>query len=85
MERTERTKPTFESRLNGVRVAVWENETDGRRWFSAAPSRRFVDASSKEAKYTGTFNGVADLVLLREEINRAIDWMTSREFGNEEE
>lgn len=85
MERTERTRPAFESRLNGVRLAVWENETDGRRWFSAAPSRRFVDGSSKEAKYSGTFNGVADLVLLREAINQAIDWMTSRELGNEEE
>ncbi len=85
MERTERTKPAFEARLNGVRLAVWQNETDGRQWFSAAPSRRFVDSSSKEAKYTGTFNGVADLVLLREAINQAIDWMTSRQLGGEEE
>ena len=85
MERTERAKPTFEARLNGVRLAVWENETDGRRWFSAAPSRRYVDSDSKEPKFTATFNGVADLVLLRETINQAIDWMTRRELGGYEE
>jgi hypothetical protein len=81
----EKARPAFETRLNGVRVAVWENETDGRRWFSAAPSRRFVDSESKEAKYTATFNGVADLVLLREAVNQAIAWMSSRGEKSEEE
>ncbi|HEY4307989.1 MAG TPA: hypothetical protein VGN12_00930 [Pirellulales bacterium] len=85
MERTERTKPAYEAKLNGVRLAVWENETDGRRWHSAAPSRRFVDPSSKEPKYTATFNGVADLCLLREAINQAIDWMNGRDLGGDEE
>jgi hypothetical protein len=80
----EKTKPAFEARLNGIRLAVWENETDGRRWFSAAPSRRFV-SEGNEAKYTATFNGIADLVLLRELINQAIAWMSSRGERSEEE
>ena len=84
METTEKAKPTFEARLNGVRLAVWENETDGRRWYSAAPSRRYVDQGSKEPKFTASFNGVADLVLLRETINQAINWISQREQESEE-
>jgi hypothetical protein len=85
MERTERTKPAFEARLNGVRLAVWENEKDGRRWYSAAPSRRYTTTESSEPKFTATFNGIADLVLLRETINQAIDWLTRREQTEDEE
>lgn len=81
----EKTKPSYDARLNGIRVAVWENETDGRRWFSAAPSRRFLEAGSKEPRYAATFNGVPDLVLLREAINRAIEWMTGRESEGDED
>lgn len=76
--------PSYDTKLNGIRVAVWENETDGRRWFSAAPTRRYTDSGTKEPKYAATFNGVADLVLLREAINRAIAWITTRELDSEE-
>jgi len=75
MQKEDKRKPDREIRLNGIRLAVWANETDGRRWFSAAPSRRVAEAGSKEAKYYTTFNGVADLVLLRAAIDQAIDWM----------
>ncbi len=85
MDKTEKTKPAFETRLNGVRLAVWANETDGRRWFSCAPSRRFVDSSSKETKYVASFNGVADLALLREAINQAIAWMSNQPETDREE
>ncbi len=51
MQKEEKRKPDFETRLNGVRLAVWANETDGRRWYSASPTRRVVEAGSKEAKY----------------------------------
>ena len=81
----EKMKPSYDAKLNGIRVAVWENETDGRRWFSAAPTRRYVDSGSNEPRYAATFNGVPDLVLLREAINRAIEWMTARELGSEED
>lgn len=82
----EKRKPDFDARLNGVRLAVWANETDGRRWYSAAPSRRVGEAGSKEAKYYATFNGVADLVLLRAVIDQAIDWIGRQheERGKEE-
>jgi hypothetical protein len=85
MERTERTTPSFVANLNGIRLAVWENETDSRRWFSAMPSRRFVESGSTEAKYTSSFRGIGDLVILRQTIDMAIQWMTNREHGNEEE
>jgi hypothetical protein len=83
----EKTRPAFEASLKGIRVAVFDNETtDGtRRWYSCAPSRRFVEAGSQEAKYTATFNGIADLVLLRELINQAIAWMSTREECSEVE
>ena len=79
----ERTKPSYDTKINGIRVAVWENETDGRRWFSAAPSRRYLEPGSKEPRYAATFNGVGDLLVLREAINRAISWMASRESEGE--
>jgi hypothetical protein len=85
MEKEEKRKPDYDVRLKGVRLAVWKNQTDGRTWFSAAPSRRSVENGGKEAKYYTTFNGVADLVLLREEINQAISWMTAQEDQVEEE
>lgn len=85
MERTERTKPVFQARLNGVQLSVFENEKDGRRWYSAAPSRRYTTTESSEPKFTTNFNGVADLVLLRETINQAIEWLNHRELETEEE
>jgi hypothetical protein len=81
----EKKKPDFEVALNGVRLAGWENETDGRHWLSFSPSRRVVDSGSKEVKYMTSFNGVADLVLLREEINQAIAWATGRQSGTHDE
>lgn len=87
MQKEEKRKPDFEARFNGVRVAVWKNYTDGRCWFSTAASRRVVEAGGKEAKYYTTFNGVADLVLLRAAIDQAIDWMNrqTEEAATDEE
>jgi hypothetical protein len=85
MEKTERTKPAFQARLNGVQLSVFENEKDGRRWYSAAPSRRYTTSENNEPKFTANFNGVADLVLLRETINQAIDWLNRREQEVHEE
>lgn len=85
MQREEKRNPDFETRLNGIRWAVWVNETEGRRWYSAAPSRRVIEAGSKDAKYYTTFNGVADLVLLRAGIDQAIDWIQRRDDGRHAE
>ena len=80
MTSNNKQKPCFEARIGTIRLALWDNQTaDGRHWYSAAPTRRyFPDANSKEAKYASTFNGVADLVLLREAINQAIDFLKNR-------
>lgn len=81
------TKPTQEFKLGNIRLALWANETDGRTWFSSAPSRRYSDAKSGEAKFATTFNGVTDLVLLGECIQQAIAWLHEQEqeqLGSEE-
>ena len=80
-----KNRPVFEARLKGIRLALFENETDGRRWYSASPSRRWVDAATKEPSYATTFNGAADLILLRELIDRAVDWMSRQSEQAEEE
>lgn len=86
MERPERTTPVFQAKLKGIRLAVFENITsDGRRWYSCSPSRQFQDLGTKEAKYATTFNGAADLVLLRELITAALSWLSARnEQGDED-
>jgi hypothetical protein len=81
MQKEEKKRPDYETRLNGIRLAVWANETDGRLWYSAAPSRRVVEAGSNDARYYSTFNGVADLVLLREAIDQAIAWINQKHGG----
>ncbi|HEY2827891.1 MAG TPA: hypothetical protein VGJ04_09850 [Pirellulales bacterium] len=78
-------KPAFTAKLKGIGISVFENKTDGRLWYSASPSRRFVDSGSKEAKYTGTFNGIADLVLLREVVNQAVAWIGDQQATGDEE
>ncbi len=78
MEKEDKRKPVFDRRHKGVRLAVWKNQTDGRDWFSAAPSRRAIENGGKEAKYYTTFNSVADLVLLRQLIDEAIDWINQQ-------
>jgi hypothetical protein len=78
-------RPVHQGRLNGIRLAIFENtNTEGHRWYSCSPSRQYLESGSKEAKYTATFNGVADLVLLRQLISNAIDWLNQRESESEE-
>jgi hypothetical protein len=84
-EGTETTKPKFDVRLKGVRIAVWQNQSDdGRRFFSATPSRMFRDAGN-EAKYTSSGFSAADLVLLKECATRALEFMAAQQDLNEEE
>jgi hypothetical protein len=80
----EKKKPDFETALNGVRLAGWEHEKDGRRWPSFSPSKRIVDPENKEVKYVQHYS-LADLVLLREEIDQGIAWAKSLQAGPLEE
>jgi hypothetical protein len=86
MEKGEKNKTAFEVRLKGIRLAVWQNEseTDGRHWFTATPSRRYVDSATNEAKYSTSFSA-GDLVLLQEAIRRTLDWMSSQSEPDGEE
>ena len=87
MEKEDKRKSDFDVHLKGVRLAVFKNfRPTGRFSLSSSPSRRVVDNGSKEAKYYTTFNGVADLVLLRAAIDQAIDWINRQaEVGSVDE
>jgi len=70
-------KPVFEKRLGSIRVAVWENTTDGKRWHNSSITRRYKQGD--EWKETPTFNGVGDLALVGECVELAKAWIARRE------
>ena len=84
MEKTERNKVAFDVNLKGVRLAVFQNESEARRWYSAVPSRRYKDSATGETKYTTSFSA-GDLILLRESITQVLTWMSTHQEMNEEE
>lgn len=73
---TNNTKPQFEKRLGQVRVAVWENETNGRIRHNVAVTRSYKQGD--EWKETSTFGGEADLILLVEAVAAARQWIGQR-------
>ena len=75
------SKPVYEKRLGSVRVAVFENESDGRKFFNASLTRSYKDGD--EWKESSTFNGLHDLAVLKEVVCRAADFIASREEAAE--
>lgn len=75
------SKPVYEKRLGSIRLAVFENESDGRRFFNASITRSYKDGD--EWKESNTFNGLHDLALLKEVVGRAADFIASREEAAE--
>lgn len=77
-QRGDRSKPAFDRRLGAVRIAIWENDSDdGTPWWNVSLVRRYKDGD--DWKETGTFNGLADLALVKEAVNLAAAWITARE------
>ena len=77
----EKNRPVFERRLGTCRVAVWENfaADSGRLWFNVAVSRRFK--VGEEWRDASTYNGIADLMHVRELVDSAKAWIAERELN----
>ncbi len=80
-------KPAFEARLNHIRVAVWENSSNGKAWFNTVITRRFKDGD--EWKDSNSYSGLGDLALAAEGVRLAQDFIRSQQLvtatGNSEE
>jgi hypothetical protein len=73
----EKNRPTFERRLNGIRVAVWENAAnDGPPWWNVAITRRYKEG--EEYRDATTFNGLADLAVVSEAVLLAQQFIRQR-------
>jgi hypothetical protein len=78
MMKKEKTQPAYETRLNHIRLTVWENTTnDGKRWFNSSVTRRYQEGN--DWKDSTTFNGLADLVLVAEAIRLAQEFIRRAE------
>lgn len=75
------SKPVYDKRLGNIRVAIFENESDGRVFFNASLTRRYKEG--EEWKDTSTFNGLHDLAVVKELVGRAADYIASREEATE--
>jgi hypothetical protein len=70
------TRPAFEARLNHLRATVWENRKDGATWYTVNVTRRYRDG--EQWKDAHSLNGLADIVLAREALQLAADFIRSR-------
>lgn len=67
-------RPVWEKRLGQIRVAIWENKSDsGATWFNVSLVRRVKDG--EEWKEYSTYNGLADLAIVKQAVELAISWI----------
>jgi len=78
-ETDNKQRPVFEKRLNHIRVCVWQNVSDGKPWYNVVFTRRYRDG--EDWHHTTTFNGLADLALVREAVDLARDFILAAEAG----
>ena len=72
--------PVYSHQFGAVRVAVWESKTDeGRMFFNTSLTRSYREKNSEEWKESSSFNGLADLALVREAARLAADFIERRE------
>ena len=72
-------RPSFEVRLNAIRVSVWLNHSENGDWFNTVITRRYRDG--EDWKETNTFNGLADLALVLEGGRLAREFIADQEFS----
>lgn len=76
----EKSRPSYDRRLAGVRLAIWENVTEaGKVWFNVSLTRRFKDGND-EWRDASTFSGLQDLLLVQELVAAAKAWISEREL-----
>ena len=72
--------PIFSQQLGAVRGSVWESTTDeGRVFHNVTITRSYREKNSEEWKESSSFNGLADLALVREVARLAANWIEQRE------
>ena len=77
-----KSKPVYEKRIGSIRLAIWENENEGKTWFNVSAVRRFKDG--EEWKEASTFNGLSDLTHLAKAVELGMAWIERRENGQGE-
>ncbi len=72
--------PVWSKQFGAIRAAVWENTSDeGRVFYNTSLTRSFREKNSEEWKESSSFNGLADLALVREAARLAADWIAEQE------
>lgn len=72
--------PVYSQQLGAIRAAVWESATDeGRVFHNVTITRSYREKNSEEWKESSSFNGLADLALVREAARLAASWIEQRE------
>ncbi len=72
-------RPSWEKRLGQIRVAIWENQHNGSSWFNVSLGRRVKEG--EEWKEYSTYNGIADLAIVKQAVEMAISWITCYSEG----
>ncbi|MCY3747061.1 MAG: hypothetical protein OXH05_12605 [Acidobacteria bacterium] len=73
----EKNTPTKELRVGSCKAAIWENESDGRAFFSVTVARLYRTEDSWRS--TGSFglNDLPHLALLAQRAHQAVDELTA--------
>ena len=66
-------RPAYEKRLGNIRVAVWQNVNDGKRWYNVSFTRRY--RQDDEWREATTFNGLGDLAIVAQCLELAKNWI----------
>lgn len=76
-------RPSFEVRLNAIRVSVWRNHGESGEWFNTVITRRYKEGD--EWRETNALNGLADLALVLEGARLARNYIADRERAMQHE
>lgn len=74
-----KNKPVYEKRIGSIRLAIWENENQGKPWFNVSVVRRWKEG--EQWTESSTFNGLADLTHLAKAVELGMEWIERRENG----
>jgi hypothetical protein len=76
-QRMEKIKPIWEVRLGAIRGAIFENRNGDRSYYNVSLTRRYKQGM--EYMTSTTFNGLADMVLVKQAVTQAVDWLAENE------
>jgi len=77
------TKPVFEAKLRQIRASVFRNEgKDGKPFFNTQLVRRYMSGKD-EWSNSSHFTGKADLILARQLIDEALNFIGEQEAAGD--